>query len=55
MYSKEKAEKLAGFVFWSSWACVTERPGESHTYTNNWPQERLVGNIISPEVPRTKP
>eukprot|EP00439_Symbiodinium_sp_Y106_P055001 s209_g7.t1 len=50
LYSKEKAEKLAGFVFWSSWACVTERPGESHTYTNNWPQERLVGNIISPEV-----
>ncbi|CAE7303049.1 norB, partial [Symbiodinium microadriaticum] len=50
LYSEEKAEKLAGFVFWSAWACVTERPGESHTYTNNWPQERLVGNTVSPEV-----
>ncbi|CAE7616355.1 norB, partial [Symbiodinium pilosum] len=50
LYSKEKAEKMAGFVFWSSWACVTERPGKTHTYTNNWPQERLVGNRVSPEV-----
>jgi nitric oxide reductase subunit B len=50
LYSEEKAEKLAGFVFWSAWACVTQRPGASHSYTNNWPQERLVGNSVSPEV-----
>jgi nitric oxide reductase subunit B len=35
---------LNSFFFWISWACVTERPGEVITYTNNWPSEELVGN-----------
>lgn len=35
---------LTDFFFWSSWACVTERPGSNVTYTNNWPHEPLVGN-----------
>jgi nitric oxide reductase subunit B len=39
-----RLERLANFFFWTSWACATERPGESFTYTNNWPHEPLVGN-----------
>ena len=35
---------LTSFFFWTSWACVTERPGQEITYTNNWPAEELVGN-----------
>ena len=35
---------LNSFFFWISWSCVTERPGEAITYTNNWPSEELVGN-----------
>jgi len=35
---------LNSFFFWVSWACVTERPGQVITYTNNWPSEELVGN-----------
>ena len=35
---------LNAFFFWVSWACVTERPGQAITYTNNWPSEELVGN-----------
>jgi nitric oxide reductase subunit B len=35
---------LNGFFFWTSWSCVTERPGMSITYTNNWPAEELVAN-----------
>jgi nitric oxide reductase subunit B len=35
---------LNSFFFWVSWACVTERPGQAITYTNNWPSEELVGN-----------
>jgi nitric oxide reductase subunit B len=35
---------LSNFFFWISWACVTERPGQEITYTNNWPAEELVGN-----------
>jgi nitric oxide reductase subunit B len=35
---------LNAFFFWVSWACVTERPGQSISYTNNWPSEELVAN-----------
>jgi nitric oxide reductase subunit B len=35
---------LSNFFFWTSWACVTERPGQEITYTNNWPADELVGN-----------
>lgn len=43
----ERLHQLNAFFFWASWACTTERPGESVTYTNNWPPERLVGNVPS--------
>lgn len=36
--------KMNAFFFWASWACATERPGESITYSNNWPAEELIGN-----------
>jgi nitric oxide reductase subunit B len=39
---------LAGFVFWSSWSAVTDRPGEHGlSYTSNWPHEPLVGNELT--------
>ncbi len=40
----ERMELMNNFFFWASWACVTERPGMSITYTNNWPPDELVGN-----------
>ncbi len=40
----ERVRKLNAFFFWISWACVTERPGQNITYTNNWPADELVGN-----------
>jgi nitric oxide reductase subunit B len=40
----ERVRKLNSFFFWISWACVTERPGQEITYTNNWPPEELVAN-----------
>jgi nitric oxide reductase subunit B len=40
----ERVRQLNAFFFWISWACVTERPGQEITYTNNWPAEELVGN-----------
>jgi nitric oxide reductase subunit B len=39
-----KARQLTAFFFWSSWAASTDRPGDSVTYTSNWPHEPLVGN-----------
>ncbi len=41
----ELRRQLAGFFFWSSWACAAERPGRAISYTNNWPHEPLVGNV----------
>ena len=46
------AAKLTAFFFWTAWAAVTDRPGETMTYTNNWPYEPLVGNTPTPvDVP----
>ena len=39
-----RREKLNAFFFWTSWACVTNRPDQQISYTNNWPPEELVGN-----------
>ncbi|MCB0540173.1 MAG: nitric-oxide reductase large subunit [Bacteroidetes bacterium] len=41
---KTKLYQLNAFFFWTSWACSTERPDESITYTNNWPPEKLIEN-----------
>src|SRR3546814_10063818 len=40
-------EQLGAFFFWTAWTSVTERPGQTITYTNNWPHEPLVGNTPS--------
>jgi nitric oxide reductase subunit B len=41
----EHRRALSAFFFWTAWAASTDRPGENKTYTNNWPHERLVGNV----------
>jgi nitric oxide reductase subunit B len=40
----ERRVQLTAFLFWATWACVTERPGREISYTNNWPPDDLVGN-----------
>ena len=37
-------KRLNAFFFWTSWACVTQRPGQDISYTHNWPPDKLVGN-----------
>ncbi|SMO60982.1 nitric-oxide reductase large subunit [Melghirimyces algeriensis] len=37
-------EQIADFFFWTAWLSGTERPGEDHTYTNNWPFDKEAGN-----------
>jgi nitric oxide reductase subunit B len=41
----EESAALNAFFFWTAWAASTERPGDSITYTSNWPHEPLVGNV----------
>lgn len=40
-----RMKEMTGFFFWSSWACATERPGSTVTYTQNWPPEALIDNV----------
>lgn len=41
----ERMRKLATFFSWTTWVCVTERPGSTSSYTNNWPGDEAVGNV----------
>jgi nitric oxide reductase subunit B len=35
---------LTAFFAWAAWATSTQRPGQTYSYTNNWPSEPLVAN-----------
>lgn len=43
----DELRDLTAFFAWTAWASVTNRPGESTTYTNNFPYDTLVGNVPS--------
>ena len=40
--SEAEARQLAAFYFWTAWGATTNRPGQTITYTSNWPHEPLV-------------
>ncbi len=40
----ERQRLMNAFFFWTAWACGTERPGSTITYTQNWPHEELIDN-----------
>ena len=45
-----KLRQLSAFYFWTSWAASTNRPGDTISYTSNWPHEPLVGNTPTGEA-----
>lgn len=47
---QDRMDKMNAFFFWSTWATVTNRPGEDISYTHNWPNEELVGNRPTGEI-----
>ncbi len=36
--------RLTAFFAWTAWAAAAERPGQSYSYTNDWPGETAIGN-----------
>jgi nitric oxide reductase subunit B len=40
----EKLRQMTGFFFWTAWASAANRPGETISYTSNFPAEPLVAN-----------
>lgn len=47
--TKKDVRDLSAFFFWGAWVCGTERPGETYSYTHNWPYDKQAGN--TPETP----
>lgn len=47
---EEKMAKLNAFFFWSTWATAANRPGDTVSYTNNWPNEKLIDNVPTGEM-----
>ena len=39
---------FTSFVTWAAWASVANRPGQDHSYTNNFPYDPSVGNTPIP-------
>ena len=48
--TESRMSDMNSFFFWTSWACVTQRPNSSITYTNNWPPDETVGNKPAPNL-----
>ncbi|HBY58700.1 MAG TPA: nitric oxide reductase large subunit [Solibacterales bacterium] len=40
----ERMRQLGAFIFWTAWTAAANRPGDTVSYTSNWPHEPLVGN-----------
>ena len=40
-----KLRQLTTFFFWTAWASAANRPGNTISYTSNFPSEPLVGNV----------
>ncbi|WP_457442297.1 nitric-oxide reductase large subunit [Roseateles sp. P5_E4] len=41
---RAELRQFTAFVSWAAWASVAVRPGESYSYTNNFPYDPNVGN-----------
>jgi nitric oxide reductase subunit B len=47
---KDRMHLMTAFFFWASWSCVTRRPGEEVSYTQNWPPDRIIGNTPTSDL-----
>lgn len=47
---QEEIRQLSAFFFWGAWVCGVERPGETYSYTHNWPFDPMAGNTPTAAV-----
>lgn len=40
----QRKHEIEAFFFWAAWSTVTNRPGDTVSYSQNWPPDRVVGN-----------
>lgn len=48
--TQTEVKHLTAFFYWGSWVCSTQRPGNSYSYTHNWPFEPTAGNVAEAPV-----
>jgi nitric oxide reductase subunit B len=48
--TQEKSIQVSDFLMYTAWTSVALRPGDTSSYTNNWPYEPLVGNQPTPQT-----
>ena len=41
---RDELRQLTSFFAWGAWATTARRPGETYSYTNDWPGDPLVGS-----------
>lgn len=46
-HDREAARELAAFVTWTAWLSAANRPDAPHSYTNNWPYDKVAGNTAT--------
>jgi nitric oxide reductase subunit B len=45
-----RLQTFISFIWWATWSTETNRPGDTVTYTNNWPNETLIDNKPTGEM-----
>jgi nitric oxide reductase subunit B len=46
----EEIRQLTAFFAWTAWASVANRPGKPYSYTNNFPYDPTVGNLLTSDA-----
>ena len=46
----EEIRQLTAFFAWTAWASVANRPDKSYSYTNNFPYDPVVGNLLTSDA-----
>ncbi|WP_075980203.1 nitric-oxide reductase large subunit [Bacillus massilinigeriensis] len=46
----DRLRDFISYIWWTTWATETNRPDDNVTYTNNWPNEDLIGNKATGEM-----
>lgn len=46
----QELHDLTAYFAWAAWVAAAQRPGETYSFTNNWPPEPLVGNELTADA-----
>jgi nitric oxide reductase subunit B len=46
----EEIRQLTAFFAWAAWASVANRPDKPYSYTNNFPYDPTVGNLLTSDA-----